>query len=166
MTQQPACVPPEGAEDASSHWVQHSSGLSTVWRWRILSNAGWCLPGTNEQTLPQDAYAAGWRYSHPASPTDATDLAAARAENAKLAAEVKDAWDTMDGLGNQCREKDAAIATLNERICEMEAAIRWALGEGDSDFGNNVPDGAPRYWWRTELGKRAALDQSARAGRE
>jgi hypothetical protein len=38
----------------------------------------------------------------------------------------------------------------------LEAAIRWALGEGDSDFAPQ-PAGKGRYWWRTELRKRAAL---------
>lgn len=46
---------------------------------------------------------------------------------------------------------------LEARIRDLEVAIRWALGEGDSDFGDAVPVDAPRYWWRKELRRRAAL---------
>jgi hypothetical protein len=46
------------------------------------------------------------------------------------------------------------VLAENERL---RAAIRWANGEGDSDFGDNVPDGAGMYWWRAELMRRAGL---------
>jgi hypothetical protein len=48
------------------------------------------------------------------------------------------------------RERDAAYA-----------AIRWALGEGDSDFGDDLPDNAPPYWWRKPLREKAGLVWSA-----
>jgi hypothetical protein len=51
------------------------------------------------------------------------------------------------------------------RVAELEAAIRWALGEGDSDFGDNIPpsNGRPRpFWWRTELRERAKLTATAK----
>src|ERR1035437_3363568 len=55
-----------------------------------------------------------------------------------------------------------AIETLHDqrhteaRKCDvLAAAIRWALGEGDSDFGDHTAHGAPRYWWRKELRMRA-----------
>lgn len=43
-------------------------------------------------------------------------------------------------------------------VARLRAAITWALGEGDSDFGNNLPPARPRrahYWWRAELSERA-----------
>lgn len=46
----------------------------------------------------------------------------------------------------------ARLLADNERL---RGAISWALGEGDSNFGDNTPDNAPRYWWRTELRRRA-----------
>lgn len=36
-------------------------------------------------------------------------------------------------------------------------AVEWALGEGDSDFGDNKPENAKPFWWRTELRRRATL---------
>lgn len=44
-----------------------------------------------------------------------------------------------------------------ERIEELESAVKWALGEGDSNFGDNIPDGVPinKFWWRSELRARA-----------
>ena len=51
-----------------------------------------------------------------------------------------------------------ALRTLQERVKELETAVRWALGEGDSDFAEPVMlGGTPRYWWRAELRRRAAL---------
>lgn len=52
----------------------------------------------------------------------------------------------------------------NERL---RGAISWALGEGDSDFGDRMPaDGKPRYWWRSELHRRAGLDIAREAAGE
>ena len=45
---------------------------------------------------------------------------------------------------------------LTMRVKVLTAAIRWALGEG-GDFGDEIPNKVGRYWWRTELRKRAAL---------
>lgn len=46
------------------------------------------------------------------------------------------------------------------RIQQLEAAIRWALGE-EGDFSEEPPPLAGKYrqrfWWRTELRRRAAL---------
>lgn len=47
------------------------------------------------------------------------------------------------------------IAELEARVKELEEAIEWALGEGDSDFGDNIPPGIGKYWWRKELRARA-----------
>lgn len=41
------------------------------------------------------------------------------------------------------------------RIAELESAIKWALGE-EGEFGGETPEKG-RYWWRTELRKRAGL---------
>lgn len=40
----------------------------------------------------------------------------------------------------------------------LEAAIRWALGEGGSDFADCIQPGNVRYWWRSHLSKRAGLE--------
>lgn len=40
---------------------------------------------------------------------------------------------------------------------KLHHAVQWALGEGDSDFGNNKPENAQPYWWRSELRKRAGM---------
>lgn len=57
-----------------------------------------------------------------------------------------------------------ALRAENERLT---GAIRWALGEGDSDFGDQLPPGRhpgdgqkpriPPYWWRTHLRQKAGL---------
>lgn len=49
------------------------------------------------------------------------------------------------------------ISELQRTAERLECAIRWANGEGDSDFGDNVPPGAPRYWWRKVLMTKAGL---------
>lgn len=53
------------------------------------------------------------------------------------------------------------LTASQARAGELEGAIRWALGEGDSDFGDNIPlaykGRAGAFWWRTELRRRAAL---------
>ena len=46
-------------------------------------------------------------------------------------------------------------ARLKARVAELEAAVRWALGE-EGDFPLRG-DGQGAYWWRTELRRRAAL---------
>lgn len=53
------------------------------------------------------------------------------------------------------KELHGHIAALERERDELKAAIYWALGDGDSDFGEHKLDYAPTYWWRTELRKRA-----------
>lgn len=48
-------------------------------------------------------------------------------------------------------QRDAALADAQK----LADAIRWALGEGDSDFGEGPNVRGGRYWWRSELRKRA-----------
>lgn len=86
---------------------------------------------------------------------------AARGPNKTTPVEtVSTAWDLVDRLA-------AALRTTHEARVRAEEAIRWALGEGDSDFGDHMPE--PKlipdlsvmrihtYWWRDELRRRAAL---------
>lgn len=42
-----------------------------------------------------------------------------------------------------------------KEIVRLKTAIEWALGQ-HGDFTTR-PKGAPLYWWRTELRKRAGL---------
>lgn len=68
-------------------------------------------------------------------------------------AELAAKRDTINAAAEGIAQRDA-------RIAELERAIRWALGEGDSDFGDHLPDDlrkAPPFWWRTELRKRAGF---------
>jgi hypothetical protein len=55
------------------------------------------------------------------------------------------------------RASEAALASAEAQKERYRAAIEWALGEGDSDFGDNKPENAKPFWWRTELRQRAAL---------
>lgn len=66
----------------------------------------------------------------------------------------------------------AALDALEDAE-RFRGAIEWALGRGDSDFGDALGDRAPgdgkkprigRYWWRTELAQRAGLDAARREG--
>lgn len=53
-------------------------------------------------------------------------------------------------------DAESLNTTLASRLKEAEDAIRWALGEGDSDFSDKIPKArAWRYWWREELRRRA-----------
>jgi len=175
MTQQPACVPPEGAEDGSWHWLQEAQEQPKAFRWRKGVKRWFWQFGAYDIGPPEPSEENDWRYIGPASPTDATDLAAARAENAKLAAEVKDAWDAMDALGNQCREKDATIAALNDRIRELEAthAAQIASANVLIEQQKAALQEIEKEAWGLTVGMfvirriaRAALGQSARAGGE
>lgn len=62
---------------------------------------------------------------------------------------------TTDGDWNT-RESLPASPQDGDRVAVLEAAIRWACGEGDSDFRQRK-DGEGAYWWRKELRQRAAL---------
>lgn len=55
------------------------------------------------------------------------------------------------------------VKTLQAKVAKLEAAIAWALGEGDSDFGEQEPSLTEQlsrrpYWWRTELRQRARAE--------
>ena len=51
-----------------------------------------------------------------------------------------------------------AVSELQkQRIEQLERAILWALGEDDSDFGDNFVDGKGPFQWRTELRERAGM---------
>ena len=95
----------------------------------------------------------GWRYLSPvATPAEVDALRAERdAAIARTAAACANAVEAYDEVRAECD-------TLRARVAELEGAILWALGEGDSDFGDKMPaDGRPRFWWRRELATRAAL---------
>lgn len=51
-------------------------------------------------------------------------------------------------------------AAAEERIAQLESAIKWALGE-EGEFGEEPEPLAGKYrrqfWWRTELRRRAGL---------
>lgn len=67
------------------------------------------------------------------------------------------------GECNPRAELARALIAADERIKLLESAVRWALGydEGPPEF-DPPEDSKPRYWWRTELRRRAALEREAR----
>jgi len=88
------------------------------------------------------------------------DLSRYRVDAMNEAQRRRAAEDERDDL-----EREAT--TLAAEVERVKGAVRWALGEGDSDFGASLGDRAPgdgklprigRYWWRAELRKRAGLD--------
>ncbi len=52
-----------------------------------------------------------------------------------------------------------SYAAMEAWALEMRKALRWALGEADEFPPRKEGEGA--YWWRTELGRRAALQPHA-----
>lgn len=54
----------------------------------------------------------------------------------------------------ECKRLRILAAQENKRLRD---AISWALGEGNSDFGDNKPENAPTFWWRRELRQRAGM---------
>jgi len=75
-------------------------------------------------------------------------------EGAELVAPIRCA-DLLTELG-------AEIKSLREERDRLRAAILWALGEGDyfPDWPATVTiTGNPKFWWRKELRKRAALGE-------
>ena len=80
-------------------------------------------------------------------------------------ARVKHPRGERDVIAHFLREANAIqpiLAPLRERVQraeqrvrDLEAAIRWALGEEGEFPSREAGQGA--YWWRTELRQRAAL---------
>ncbi len=62
-------------------------------------------------------------------------------------------------MRSQNEHLKGALKDQQEYTTRLHDAIRWALGEGNSNFGENAPDDVKKkpYWWRTELRKRAGL---------
>ncbi len=56
--------------------------------------------------------------------------------------------------------RDELVALLRgteEQRQKLHRAVQWALGENDSDFGDNKPENAKPFWWRKELRERAGM---------
>lgn len=49
------------------------------------------------------------------------------------------------------------VAALQQQRDALQNAIRWALGEHETDGFRERYDGDPPYWWRKELRARAAI---------
>jgi hypothetical protein len=54
-------------------------------------------------------------------------------------------------------EEKATRELAEARVQELEAAVRWALGE-EGDFPHRL-EGDPAYYWRPELRRRAGVDR-------
>jgi hypothetical protein len=87
-------------------------------------------------------YAMNWRNNSPSAVKFATGLADARQFVIDAALPSAPSEGPSD----------------KERVKQLEDAIRWALGEGD-DFPP-CEEGQGKYWWRTELRRRAAIKAS------
>lgn len=75
-------------------------------------------------------------------------------------AAVLDLASRLDSYGEPpriCRDAAMVMRGLSEELKRARAALRWAAGEGESDFGERVPEGADPYWWRREMMERAGL---------
>lgn len=63
---------------------------------------------------------------------------------------------------------EAENAALTAKVERLTAAINWATGAGDSDFGvdkdGEILHGQPPYWWRTPLVEKAGLVYSPDEG--
>jgi len=64
---------------------------------------------------------------------------------------------TMLAAERQAEAAEARASALEGEVERLRDAIGWALGEGDSDFGDHKPENAKPFWWRTELRARAAI---------
>jgi hypothetical protein len=60
---------------------------------------------------------------------------------------------------NQPSQYGTVTLAMYELVCKQRElaveALEWACGEKPNDKGKwfDAPDGAPKYWWRTELRK-------------
>lgn len=64
-------------------------------------------------------------------------------------------YEKMHWELRELEAKAAKYDALERKVKRLEDAISWALGEGNSDFGENKPENAPVFWWRKELRERA-----------
>jgi hypothetical protein len=76
-----ACMPPEGTELGTIHWVLHPESGLRVWKWH--SQRGMWGLGHYAMT-PEDAYERGWIYVGPAEVPDAARQDADLAELKRL----------------------------------------------------------------------------------
>lgn len=77
--------------------------------------------------------------------------------------------EEIERLEGLCADHLRMTQRLSTRLAESEAregayksALLWALGLGD-DFPMPTTDKQGRFWWRTELAKRAGIDLNAEA---
>lgn len=88
-------------------------------------------------------------------------LDAARAELAAAEARIADLLSGLDEANKRWVEARAEIEALRADAERMRGAILWALGENGTFLEEPSPLAGKyrrRYWWRTELRKRAAID--------
>lgn len=88
-----------------------------------------------------------------------------RAQIRELKAQDEVHWKTRRSLLaelERCRAANVYDAEAHRKVAELEAAVRWALGEGDEDFPFRQ-SGQGVYWWRTELRRRSGLALETKA---
>jgi hypothetical protein len=116
------CVPAEGAEDGSLHWLMSDGWgpLVSIWRDETWIHGGYTF-------TVHELDAAAYHYIGPASPTEAADLAAARAEIVRWQNKWSDERDRADNnqqdleertnkLAAACKERDEQIEALGRRM--------------------------------------------------
>jgi hypothetical protein len=80
---------------------------------------------------------------------------------------IIDYWGDRMGSAPQGKVLTEAIraraseTALLEQVARLEGAIRWALGEGDSDFPGTEYPGRGQFGWRVKLHRLAALQPKA-----
>ncbi len=60
-------------------------------------------------------------------------------------------------LATATRERDEARAEVER----LRSAVRWACGYDEGAPHFDPPEDGPRYWWRSELRRRAGLAATA-----
>lgn len=72
--------------------------------------------------------------------------------------------EAIESLQEDLMDFQAVVTKQKRRIAQLESAVRWALGENGEFPDEPAPLAGKyrrRFWWRTELRKRAKLPDNA-----
>lgn len=139
MSDTPELLPPEGAEDWSSHWLYHPYD-HTLFVWTWSAKKVWAAYGGTEIS-PAEMADDGWSYYAPARPDDATERARLEGEVTRLRKWINLLLPIVAGCadegmiidGHDAQEAIVAIASdlgFTENQDWTGAAIQEALHHG------------------------------------
>ena len=97
---------------------------------------------------------------------DERDLRIADLER-RLAVYNSGGFADADVLAARYLDQENDLAASRREVARLESVIWWALGMGDDfpDWPDTVTiTGNPKFWWRKELRRRAALVEGTTAG--